>query len=150
VVRSRFTVLALLMSAVLVAGIGWVASAHPLANSALVATAQRVHSQIVASFRAFRRPSTRADALPTRLSSFGVCGGEGPGGYAWCDVDHPQPPGQADAANGWRLAIFGKVHQLLVADSRRVSLPDGLGAIWLIPSGHWLCAVQNGPQFRNY
>lgn len=139
---------------VLLLSVGLVAAARPDANSRQIAAAHRVNARIVASFRAFRHPRTRADALPARLSSFGVCGGEGPGNYAWCDVNDSQPhgvPGQrADAANGWQLAIFGKVHVLQVADSRRVLLPDGLGAIWLIPSGRWLCAVLNGPRWRPY
>ncbi|HTT27196.1 MAG TPA: hypothetical protein VMG37_02195 [Solirubrobacteraceae bacterium] len=145
---------ALLASLVLLLGVAWVAGAHPYANGARAAEVRQVNSQIVASFRAFRRPRTRADALPTNLSSLGLCGGEGPRSYAWCAVDHPEQCAEstctADAANGWRLLIYGHVHALEVADSRRVPLPDGLGAIWLIPSGRWLCAVQNGPRFRNY
>ncbi len=153
-IRSRLTVLALLVSAVVLLSVGFVAAARPGANSRQIAATPRVNARIVASFRAFRHPRTRADALPASLSSLGVCGGEGPGNYAWCDVDHSQlhgVPGQrADAGNGWQLAIFGKVHVLQVADSRRVLLPDGLGAIWLIPSGRWLCAVLNGPRWRRY
>jgi hypothetical protein len=152
--RSRLTVLGLLAPVVLLLGIGWVAAAHRYRNSGQVAAAHQVNSRVVASFRAFRRPRTRADALPASLSSFGDCGGEGPGNYAACDVNQsPRPgvPGQpADAANGWQLVIDGQVHALQVADSRRVPLPDGLGAIWLIPSGRWLCAVLNGPRWRRY
>ena len=152
--RSRLTVRALLVCVVVLLGVGWVASAHPYSNSAQVGATHQVNSRIVASFRAFRRPRTKADALPASLSSFGFCGGEGPGNYAFCDVDQSQQgvPGQpADAADGSQLVIYGQVHALQVADSRRVPLPDGLGAIWLIPSGRWLCAVLNPPRrLRRY
>ena len=152
--RSRLTVLGLLASVALLLGFGWVARAHPDPDGARIAAAHQVNSRIVASFRAFRRPRTGADALPASLSSFGGCGGEGPGNYSACDVDQSQQrgvPGQpADAANGWKLAIYGQVHALQMADSRRVPLPDGLGAIWLIPSGRWLCAVLNGPRWHSY
>jgi hypothetical protein len=152
--RSRLTVRALLVSVVLLLVIGWVAAAHPYGNSVHVSGGHQVYSRIVASFRAFRRPRTEADALPASLSSFGFCGGEGRGNYAWCDVDQPQQQGvpgpPADAADGWQLLIYGQVHALQVADSRRVLLPDGLGAIWLIPSGRWLCAVLTGRRWRRY
>jgi hypothetical protein len=152
--RSRLTVLAFLSSVILVLGIGQLAGAHPSRESAAVAAAPPVNSRIVAGFRAFRRPRTRADALPASLSSFGICGGEGPGNYAWCNVNQSGPGGvlgqPADAADGWKLVIYGRVHALQVADSRRVPLPDGLGAIWLIPSGRWLCAVLNGRRWRTY
>jgi len=153
--RSRLALLALLVSVIVPLGIGGAAAAHPAARSATqIGEAGQVNSRIVASFRAFRRPRTSADALPASLSSFGFCGGEGPGNYAFCTVDQPQPsgvPGQpADAADGWQLVIYGQVHALQVADSRRVRLPDGLGAIWLIPSGRWLCAVLDGRRWRRY
>jgi hypothetical protein len=69
------------------------ASCQPSAARAQVGAAHKVNSRIVASFRAFRRSRTKADALPASLSSFGVCGGEGPGNYAWCNVDQSQPSG---------------------------------------------------------
>jgi hypothetical protein len=151
--RSRITVLALLTPAVLALGVGELAGAHASAKRAPAAAAHRVNSQIVASFRAFRRPRTAADALPATLSSFGLCGGEGRGNYAWCNVNQPPegvPDQPADAANGWKLVIYGQARALQVNDSRRIPLPDGLGAIWLIPSGRWLCAVLNGRRWRPY
>jgi len=152
--QSRLTVLAAVTFVVLVLGIAQLAVARSFAKSASVAGAHQVNPRIVASFRAFRRARTTADAVPASLSSLGLCGGEGPGKYAWCNVDHPEqcadPACTADAANGWRLLIYGQVHVLQIADSRRVPLPDGLGAIWLIPSGRWLCGVLNGQRWRTY
>jgi hypothetical protein len=151
--RSRPTVLAFFLSVVLVLGMGQLAGAHPSRRGASVAAASPVNARIVASFSAFRRQRTRADVLPSSVSAIGYCGGEGPGNYAWCDVNQPtygiddQP---ADAANGWKLFIYGQAHTLQVNDSRRVPLPPRLGAIWLIPSGRWLCALLNARRWRTY
>lgn len=149
--RPRLTVLAVFSSVVLILGLGQLADAHLSRKGAAVAAAPPVNSRVVASFRAFRRPRTKTDMLPTSLSSFGFCGGEGPGNYAWCNVNQPSLPGpRADAANGWKLVIYGQVHALQVNDSRRVPLPPRLGAIWLVPSGRWLCAVLNARRWRTY
>jgi hypothetical protein len=146
-------VLAFSLSVGLVLGIGQLAGAHPSQRRLSVTAASPVNARIVASFSAFRRRRTRADVLPASLSAIGYCGGEGPRNYAWCDVNRPpfgiddQP---ADAANGWKLLIYGQAHTLQVNDSRRVPLPPRLGAIWLIPSGRWLCALLDARRWRAY
>ena len=72
-----------------------------------------VRSAVRAPRRTHCRPASRRSAS---------AGGEGPGNYAFCDVDQSQQgvPGQpADAADGSQLVIYGQVHALQVADSRR-------------------------------
>lgn len=156
--RSRLAFLALLVCVIVPLGVGWAAAAQPAEKRAMQRVgARQVNSRIVANFRAFRRPRTKADALPTSFSSFEECGGEGRGNYASCNVNQPPPAGvpghaadAADAADGWQLRIYGQVHALQVTASRRVRLPAGLGALWLIPSGRWLCAVLDGRRWRRY
>ncbi len=113
---------------------------------------QPVAPRIVANFSAFRRRRAPSDRLPGGLA-FGLCGGEGPGNYSACNNGPPTAftgyPA-ADAASGWRLDIYGHVHQLQVDQSRRIPLPDHLGSIWLIPSGRWLCAFLDGARWRSY
>jgi hypothetical protein len=123
------------------------------AAPAVAPAARAVDPRIVASFAAFRRPRTASDGLPAGLE-FGSCGGEGPGNYSWCSNSPPtlrsalfQP---ASAANRWRLMIYGHPHYLQTGQSRRIPLPHGLGSIWLIPSGRWLCAFFHLPTWRNY
>jgi hypothetical protein len=135
---------------------------HPAHRSSPPAATRPVDRQIVASFSAFRRPRTAADAIPVGLR-FSMCGGEGPGNYSWCDVDQgpvPSPPvgslggtppsQYADAKDDWRLPIYGHVQYLQVNRSRRLTLPGGLGAIWLIPSGRYLCGLLDGPRWHRY
>jgi hypothetical protein len=122
---------------------------------------QSVDARIAASFHVFRRPRAAADALPPHIRSFGPCGGEGPGNYAWCDVDTSQvvarPQGSSgtlgqptDTPSRSRLTIYGQKHDLQLTESRRIPLPDQLGSLWLIPSGRWLCAVLDGPRWQTY
>jgi hypothetical protein len=143
VTRLRLAALALLTGASLLLGISWAAAAHPYRHDTLSGTGGPVNSQITANFRTFRRPRTQADALPLGLESFGTCGGEGRHHYTFCAVGLPGLPQPTSAANDWKLSFWGKTHTLQVRDSRRIALPDGLGAIFLIPSGRWLCAAFN-------
>jgi hypothetical protein len=104
-----------------------------------------VDPQIVSSFRAFRRPRVASDAVPGGLRFSNMCGGEGPGNYAWCAVASAGNPTSRS-----RLMIFGHAHVLDLSQSRRIPLPAKLGSIWLIPSGRWLCAVLDGPRWTRY
>jgi hypothetical protein len=118
-----------------------------------VAVTRPVDPRIVANFSAFRRRRIASDRLP-RGVSFGWCGGEGPGNYSACSNGPPtrfdRSTPHANAANGWRLEIYGHVHYLQANRSRRITLPDKLGSIWLIPSGSWLCAFVGGPHLWFY
>ena len=117
------------------------------------AVVRPVDRRIVANFGAFRRRRVSSDRLPRGLS-FGSCGGEGPGNYSACSNGPPTrfegSVPTASAVNGSRLEIYGHVHYLQVNQSRRITLPDGLGVIWLIPSGSWLCAFVGGPHLWYY
>jgi hypothetical protein len=116
-------------------------------------SARPVDPRIAANFSAFRRPRAASDRLPSGLA-FGLCGGEGPGNYSACNNGQMTASSgsvpTANAANGWRLEIYGHVHRLQVDRSRRIRLPDKLGSIWLIPSGRWLCAFLDGERWRRY
>ena len=129
------------------------AAVHRPPASGRAPAARAVDPRIAASFAAFRRQRTASDRLPAGIE-FGSCGGEGPGNYSWCNNSPPtrrsaefQP---ANAANRWRLTIYGHPHYLQTDQSRRIPLTHSLGSIWLIPSGRWLCAFFHLPTWRNY
>jgi len=134
-VRSRLTILGLLVCVVLLFGVSSVAAAPRYLDRAQLASAGQVDSRIVASFRAFRRPRTRADALPASVSLLGPCPDEVPGNLPICGVNqtHPfTPPGQppkpgqqADAADGWQLPIYGQQHVLQMPTPGACRSPTG-------------------------
>jgi hypothetical protein len=98
--------------------------------------AAAVNPEITAHFAAFRRPRLASDAVPSGLRFECESGGDALG--AFCFVDQH---------TSGRTAIFrSEIPSALQLDqSRRFTLPGGLGFVWLIPAHRSLCALIRMP-----
>ena len=114
---------------------------------------------IVGNFAAFRRPGSTADEVPAALRTglgnracwrIDVAQGGfqcifGPNLTALMRQEHilsqaaPSLGGSVDAERLIRL-ISAVLGDRQFDETRKLLLPNGLGAVWLTPAGRWLCA----------
>jgi hypothetical protein len=94
--------------------------------------AAAVNPDITAHFAAFRRPRLASDAVPSGLRFECESGGDALG--AFCFVNQH--------TSGHTATFRSEIPSALQLDqSRRFTLPGGLGFLWLIPAHRSLCAL---------
>ena len=146
--RKVWSFLVVALAGVLIGGGGWTLAAST--------KTRRVNGQIVENFAQFRRARTKADALPASIKPRALsCSGPFlEGGPSAAPIQGLEAYRQIQCSGPGRLSGGRVLHRVIDGlqrdQSRSVRLPGGLGTIWLIPSGGWLCNLQRSRAFLHF
>jgi hypothetical protein len=145
-VQSRAGGLATVLAATAALGIALVAIvllAGRHSSPPVTGGAAGVNPTIISEFAAFRRPRTAADAVPKNLEF--NCGPVAGVHGMFCFIDQRQELTSPRSASVTALRA-----QLQLGQSRRFTLPGGLGTVWLIPAGDQLCGLVRIPSLYSF